>query len=400
MMSSLFLSSPLCVLCSCPHCSPFRTINSPENLADEATSLLADHLAPGPIFAQDQVGALTPNLAVGAGSALALWDRTPLEEIRLSVLERICTLGQADRAVHLLNRKIRIAIDARYVLPVTDCLFRSTSRLDFFAAVPRFPGLSVILPPAGIQPPVWWNFKLDFRSPHRAFHYKHGKLGFRPDRATCYIGSSDSLDMWVIFVPDEKLDEDATILPAGSTFSDITQLSSRHLRQFLSWMIYCLSLIGYPGIHLRSNRRYSVNLDHNSPDWSFVTGFRYVTSMPYSLVTIFIFASRPASQSIQLNHQQARALHGVFTRDNYRAWQRAAPRDWRDVFFNTRVPLVIASRYGQDEELIFTPRAAEQLQERMRWDDLSSVSFALATDIEYVDCLDLLSIVLANTFSS
>jgi hypothetical protein len=248
-------------------------------LADDATSLLANHLAPGPIFAQDQVGALSPDLAVGAGSALALWDKTPLEEIRLSVLERICNLGQAARAVHLLNRKIRVKVDPRYVLPVASCLFRSTSRLDFFAAVPSFPGLSVILPPTDIQPPLWWNFKLDFRSPHRAFHYKHGKLGFHPDHATCYIGSSDSLDMWVIFVPDEKLDEDANTLPAGSTFSNPTQLSSKHLRQFLSWIVYCLSLIHYPGIHLQSSRQYSINLDHNPPDWSFVTGFKYVSSL-------------------------------------------------------------------------------------------------------------------------
>jgi hypothetical protein len=53
-----------------------------------------------------------------------------------------------------------------------------------------------------------------------------------------------------------------------------------------------------------------------------------------------------------------------------------------DSFFKSRVPLLVASRYGQDEELDFTPRMAEQFQERMRWDDLASVSLALATDIE------------------
>lgn len=77
-------------------------------------------------------------------------------------------------------------------------------------------------------------------------------------------------------------------------------------------------------------------------------------------------------------------LHRVFTRDNYRAWQRAAPRAWNDAFFRTRVPLIIASRYGQDEELTFTSRMADQFEERMRWSDLASVSLAMATDIEYV----------------
>ena len=244
-------------------------------MADEATTLLANHLSPGQIFAQDQVGTLSLELATGASSALTQWEKTPLEEIKLSTLERIFTHKQADRAQHLLNRKIRIKIDPHYILPTTNTIFRSMSHLDFFAAIPRLPGLSVILPPDDIMPPLWWNFKLDFRSPQRRFHFKHGKLGFRPDHATCYIGSTDSLDIWAIFVPDEKLEDDAKTLPAGSSFSNPTQLSSKHLHQFYSWMLYCLSSIGYPGMHLRSDRRYTVNLDHNRPNWSFVANFRY-----------------------------------------------------------------------------------------------------------------------------
>jgi hypothetical protein len=93
---------------------------------------------------------------------------------------------------------------------------------------------------------------------------------------------------------------------------------------------------------------------------------------------------RPDSRQIKLNFQQAQDLHNAFTRDKYRAWQRSAPQDWSDSFFRSRVPLIIASRYGQDEPLKhFTPRAAQQLHERMRWDDLSSISFAIATNIKY-----------------
>ena len=260
---------------SSSHSFIFSMLTSPEGFADEATSLLANHLAPGHIFAQDQVGALNQDPTTAASSALAQWEKTPLEDIQLSTLERIFTHKQADRAQRLLSRKIRINIDPRYILPSPNALFRSTSRLDFFAAIPQLPGLSVILPPQHIIPPLWWNFKLDLRSPHRHFHFKHGKLGFRPDHATCYIGSTDSLDIWALFVPDEKLDDDAKTLPAGTAFSAPTQLSSKHLRQFYSWLLYCLSSIGYPGMYLRSDRRYAVNLDHNRPNWSFVADFRY-----------------------------------------------------------------------------------------------------------------------------
>ena len=93
---------------------------------------------------------------------------------------------------------------------------------------------------------------------------------------------------------------------------------------------------------------------------------------------------RPDSRQIKLNFQQAQDLHNIFTRDNYRAWQHSAPRDWSDSFFRSRIPLIIASRYGQDEPLKhFTPRAAEKLHEHMRWDELSSISFAIATNIKY-----------------
>lgn len=221
----------------------------------------------------------------GAGSALAQWDKAPLEEIPLSTLERIYTLGYSDRALRLLNRKLQIKIDDRYVLPLSKTIFRSSSRLDFFAAVPRLPGLSTILPPENAVPPLWWNFSFDFRTPQRRFHFKHGKLGFHPDRATCYVGSTDSLDIWAVYVPDEKLEDDAQTLPAGRTFNNPTQLSAKHFRQFQSWMLYCLSEIGYPGLHLRSDRRYAINLDQHPPDWSFVPDFKYVAINDFTLTT-------------------------------------------------------------------------------------------------------------------
>ena len=231
------------------------------------------------------MGAFTLDPAIGAGAALAQWDNTPLENIRLSTLERVYKHKQADSALRLLNRKIRIKIDSHYILPTRNSIFRSTSYLDFFAAIPREPGLSVILPPQNSSPDSCWNFMLDFCYPHHPFHYKHGKLGFRPDRAACYIGSTDSVDIWVLFVHEDKLEDDSNTLPAGSSFTNPTQLSAKHFCQFLSWMLYCLSSIAYPGLHLRSSRRYAVNLDHNSPNWSFVPDFRNVLSPPFQFQT-------------------------------------------------------------------------------------------------------------------
>jgi len=110
-----------------------------------------------------------------------------------------------------------------------------------------------------------------------------------------------------------------------------------------------------------------------------------------SICCLYIHPHRPATRSIQLDLLQVQALHHTFTRERYRAWQHAAPSSWQDPFFRTRIPLIVASRYGQDELLSFSSHAAEQLQERMRWKDLASISFALATDVEYVFSLCVLS---------
>lgn len=115
---------------------------------------------------------------MGAGTALAQWEQTPLEEVCLSTLESVFKHKQADRALHLLNCKIRIKIDSHYTLPIHNSIFRSASYLDFFAAIPHEPGLSVILPPDDTPPPSCWNFMLDFCYPQCLFNCKHGNLDF------------------------------------------------------------------------------------------------------------------------------------------------------------------------------------------------------------------------------
>lgn len=154
-------------------------------------------------------------------------------------------------------------------------LIRAHSRLDFFAAVPRKPGLAVIFPPQPNQDTLFWKFDLNFTQHLRTFKFKHGKLGFRPDNATAHIGSSEALDFWVIYVPEEKLDSDATTLPAGATFTGSSQLSTRHHRQMILFWLYLLSHIGYPGLYVPQNRLYDISLDPKiDANWAFATDFK------------------------------------------------------------------------------------------------------------------------------
>jgi len=57
---------------------------------------------------------------------------------------------------------------------------------------------------------------------------------------------------------------------------------------------------------------------------------------------------------------------------------------WSDSWFLNRVPLVIASRYGQDMPLHFNEETAKHFHAYAHWAELRTVSFAQATMLEYV----------------
>ena len=195
-----------------------------------------------------------------------------------------------------------------------------------------------------------------------SFHYKHGKLGFHPDCAACYIGSTESIDIWVLFVHEDKPKDDANTLPAGSSFTNPTQLSAKHFHQFLSWMLYHPSLIQVyiftPVVVTLSIWITSAQTGPLSPTSGASSPFQFKNN-PLTSTTY-----RPNSHQIKLNFQQAQDLHNTFTRDKYSTWQRSAPQEWSDSFFRSCIPLIIASCYSQDEPLKhFTPCAAQQLHE-------------------------------------
>ena len=155
-------------------------------------------------------------------------------------------------------------------------VYRHTFNLDFFSAVPSQLGFSAILPPEDHIPPISWHFDLDLGHAFRPFNFKHGMLGFSPEHAAMWIGRKESLDIWVIYVREDDLSPDGKHVPAGTSFTRPTQLSSIHNRQFQSWILHLLCGADYPGVYCNPDMQYSINLDGQSADWSFAIGFEYV----------------------------------------------------------------------------------------------------------------------------
>lgn len=159
-------------------------------------------------------------------------------------------------------------------------------------------GLSVVLPPEDFTAAMSWQLEIDLSCPNRPFNVKHGKVGFNPERATTFVSHHEGLHVWAIFVREADLGVEAEAeaeadlgakaktLPAGSTFSGISTLSSKHLRIFQSWVLYMLSKIKYPGITCLQSRRYNINLNDSPAQWNFATGFKCASLIIMSSISI------------------------------------------------------------------------------------------------------------------
>ena len=87
------------------------------------------------------------------------WDKHPVKEIYFSQLLQLQQYDKAQKAIELLNRKLKVTVDPHYMLKMD--LIRHLFHLDFFTAVPREPGISVVISPEHVHPLLNWELQLD-----------------------------------------------------------------------------------------------------------------------------------------------------------------------------------------------------------------------------------------------
>jgi hypothetical protein len=236
-------------------------------------------LAPGETFAQHNVGGVIYSAGTTVTGSQTDWDGARIIEMPLSRFEKMHRRSEEHRALETLNKKIKVLIDDKYILPTQKAIFRRRFFLDFFAVIPSSLGLSVVLPPIYFERTINWVFELDLSKPNRPFRFKHGKLGYHPENAVTSIGTHGHLDIWTIFVKEDELLEAQSKIPAGTSHAPNTMLVARHLRMYHSWILYLLAKINYPGITCRPTRYYDVDLESKDSSWDFAVGFKYVSSL-------------------------------------------------------------------------------------------------------------------------
>jgi hypothetical protein len=87
------------------------------------------------------------------------------------------------------------------------------------------------------------------------------------------------------------------------------------------------------------------------------------------------------TRTINLLLDDVKQLHAASTIEQYENFRMRSP--WSDSWFLNKVPLVIASRYGQDMPLRFNDETANHFHGQSRWAEVRSISFAQATMLEY-----------------
>ncbi|KAF8310247.1 hypothetical protein DL93DRAFT_2213906 [Clavulina sp. PMI_390] len=217
----------------------FSTDNSPESLADVAAALLTSAADNGMTFSLAVgSGVLPPTIQTAVQDAEKAFHKLDVKEIRLSHLEQIYKTKNHTRALELLAHPHRVKIDSHLKYEPEQVAFTLYHFLDFIAAFPSEMGLAAVLPPIYVTPAITWVLQFDLKFHYRAFFFKHGMLRYDPAGAVCCIGHIHGLDMWAFFVSASDLESGAPTAKAGKRWTNgPTQLSTRHLRMFYSWLI-------------------------------------------------------------------------------------------------------------------------------------------------------------------
>lgn len=218
---------------------------------------------------QDQVQSAMYQQSEGATDTEVAYTRVKVEKVHLSALRDAFNLRNPARSLKALCGRSPLVIDEELVhQPEHDGLKWSADVhfLDYLLAVSAKPGLWATLP--NVAQDHNFNITLDLHRPYQQFKGKHGRLGFDPAGSMMYLGKCRSDDVWIALVATDQVNGQCEDVPAG-TCTGSTQLSRRHHRMIIDFIVSCLSTL--PGKAFIHFGEYRVPLDDKKIDWNVYT---------------------------------------------------------------------------------------------------------------------------------
>lgn len=101
----------------------------------------------------------------------------------------------------------------------------------------------------------------------------------------------------------------------------------------------------------------------------------------HTLICILIMNSAQHPRPLEFTPDQLQQLHGMFTLQIYQAFRDPSPWAKEDPWYRSHVPLVVGSKYGQNELMDPSdPSIADEWNRRVLWDGIRYVSGAVTAD--------------------
>ncbi|KAG2365886.1 hypothetical protein BDR07DRAFT_1373987 [Suillus spraguei] len=338
--------------------------SSPFNLDDVPSTVESDDPVP-----QEEVFHSMFIAREGQETTGRTWEQTPVCTLSLSTFEKVFRKKDKATAVNLLLRRANLRIDSHLTFAPDHHMLlwdASTHFLDFVLVVSGAIGLHAFLP--NTISDHTFSVSLNFRLHNKQFKPKFGKLGFDPTGAMMPIGTGASCELWLGFCPlthieDPSLADETPLLNAKKHGE--TRLSARHYRMAVMFIASALAQISSMPIHIM----HTYGTDEDFKQWT----VKEVTNL-YDQPTV------------DLRLEDLQALHRYIVSD-WDEWVHNAPASWKnDGWLQSRVPLSIACRYGQNQAIASldpTARGVEEAnwQAERQYTNIRYMSVAIATDL-------------------
>ncbi|KAI5999940.1 hypothetical protein EDD15DRAFT_2362477 [Pisolithus albus] len=297
------------------------------------------------------------------------FTRTERHAVKLSTLQKEYEKNQQKRALMRLMRRQRVEIDDRYLHDVSnaDLAWAANEHfIDMMVIVTDKPGLHALLPQNDTDPS--YVFKLDLHQRHRTWKAKHVDLGFDPAGRMLYIGTYNQEEIWLAMVPTAFIRAERTAA-AKHIDAPNSALTQRHFCMITTFLAHQLHEGGYKDIQIRT--AYPLELTQ--------ADMRQHTN---------IFGHGLIDREIhELTYREVKDLHTRMVA-RYEDFASEAPEGWLgDGYLRDNVPITIAVRYGQNQEICRFDRIDEEADHwnRLhRYKCVRTMDVALATHVKCV----------------
>ncbi|KIN99500.1 hypothetical protein M404DRAFT_10368 [Pisolithus tinctorius Marx 270] len=304
------------------------------------------------------------------------FHRSPVKTVPLSTMHKQYDEKREIQALRCLTRRQKVNIDDEYVHRGNDpnLAWGATKHfLDLMLIVCGRPGLDAALPKDETDPS--YTFKLDLHQRQRKWRANHCELGFDPAGRLLYIGTYQQEEIWLAMVPRTFTDENAndredeninmTHLDTPSTVMD-----EDHFCMLVTFLAQAMGRDGYKDIYFRGERY---------PNGLTVKELQKTTNL---------LGNEPKDKNIhEMTYRQVRNLSRRM-REDFHDFMANVPDEWlEDRYMVDNVPITIALRYGQNQEICRDGQLEEEAahwHRLHRYHHVRTMTVALATHIQCV----------------